>query len=792
MNKIFIDKTKVLEEGITDFPSLFIEGAAACGKSTVVNMFLEAHPDVHSDVFFMDKEMNDFASFKERLDACQANETGKKYVVFDNINRELDSDFYREMSKFIFAMPDETRAFLVSREKPAQELLELLWKGQMGMVFQKSLVFTASEVAKFFSGRQRSLQASEVYRITGGWPGCVDVIARLSVLLGPEHYDSGDVEALYQRYEVQEYIQSEILDSLSAEEAEIMRRADICPWVNEELCEEVWRIMWPGTILKDLERKGLLIYNEQKRRWKLAPLFRATRKTAILPNLRKCLGKWYEEHGAIEEALQCLDDESCKSEYQEYIIKHFDVVPFISLLNSDIMEWKGNVPQLCYLRGMYCYLKQDFSGLRKEMMKVQRLEGKLASEVYLNLTYVDPELPIEIWLALLEEMGTKCAPIRLYHFAENASVFSTGWRELSGLFACSANEEKRRRRLLKTTLGEKEWIGIQFAYIDFSMEIRRKDVLQGPIWEDVLRVVNGDIENLTWRYKVVCLYLLSKSYIVTPDPKVGEQVKKLEESLRGEENELCQRYVYAVSRLHSLWHSEGDKATRWLQKISSDVHIEVSEDNYYLLFLRAKGFLLLNQHDHAERIIKRLIPYVQKYHRTRLLAELLFQQAIVEWADGKRGAALRSVVESFLYTGEFRYVTFYIIYGKIGKEVLEAYVDWRQKNEPEKWHKKKKYNYGNVLRMPMEDYLGFILRAAKRGLKSYPNVTEQDVVEKLTMMETIILQDINKGLTNAEICEELNLKLPTVKTHIYSVYKKLGVNSRVQAILKGKELGLVK
>ena len=66
------------------------------------------------------------------------------------------------------------------------------------------------------------------------------------------------------------------------------------------------------------------------------------------------------------------------------------------------------------------------------------------------------------------------------------------------------------------------------------------------------------------------------------------------------------------------------------------------------------------------------------------------------------------------------------------------------------------------------------------------------MVEKLTMMETIILQDINKGLTNAEICEELNLKLPTVKTHIYSVYKKLGVNSRVQAILKGKELGLVK
>lgn len=47
------------------------------------------------------------------------------------------------------------------------------------------------------------------------------------------------------------------------------------------------------------------------------------------------------------------------------------------------------------------------------------------------------------------------------------------------------------------------------------------------------------------------------------------------------------------------------------------------------------------------------------------------------------------------------------------------------------------------------------------------------------------------GQSNGEICDSLNLKLPTVKNHIYSLYRKLGVNSRVQAVLKGKERGLL-
>ena len=128
---------------------------------------------------------------------------------------------------------------------------------------------------------------------------------------------------------------------------------------------------------------------------------------------------------------------------------------------------------------------------------------------------------------------------------------------------------------------------------------------------------------------------------------------------------------------------------------------------------------------------------------------------------------------------------------KIIMVLLYPYVQWMQANSPDGWHRKKKYQYGNVLRMPEADYVGVILRCLKKYSRRNPSLQKESREEQLTMMETIILQDIGRGLTNAEICEDLNLKLPTVKTHIYSLYKKLGVGTRVQAILKGKELGLL-
>jgi DNA-binding CsgD family transcriptional regulator len=61
----------------------------------------------------------------------------------------------------------------------------------------------------------------------------------------------------------------------------------------------------------------------------------------------------------------------------------------------------------------------------------------------------------------------------------------------------------------------------------------------------------------------------------------------------------------------------------------------------------------------------------------------------------------------------------------------------------------------------------------------------------ITPREHEILGLIAQGLSNREIGEKLFVSENTVKTHSSRVFEKLSVNRRVQAVQKGKELGLI-
>jgi LuxR family maltose regulon positive regulatory protein len=68
----------------------------------------------------------------------------------------------------------------------------------------------------------------------------------------------------------------------------------------------------------------------------------------------------------------------------------------------------------------------------------------------------------------------------------------------------------------------------------------------------------------------------------------------------------------------------------------------------------------------------------------------------------------------------------------------------------------------------------------------------QPLVEPLTRRELEVLNLVAAGLSNKTIAETLYITVGTVKRHTRNIYGKLAVNSRTQAVVKARELDLIK
>jgi DNA-binding NarL/FixJ family response regulator len=81
-------------------------------------------------------------------------------------------------------------------------------------------------------------------------------------------------------------------------------------------------------------------------------------------------------------------------------------------------------------------------------------------------------------------------------------------------------------------------------------------------------------------------------------------------------------------------------------------------------------------------------------------------------------------------------------------------------------------------------------RLVARFAAAEPRPTQS--LEALTEREREILQLVASGLSNAEVARRLYLSETTVKSHVSSVLRKLGVRDRVQAVIAAYDAGLVR
>jgi LuxR family maltose regulon positive regulatory protein len=78
------------------------------------------------------------------------------------------------------------------------------------------------------------------------------------------------------------------------------------------------------------------------------------------------------------------------------------------------------------------------------------------------------------------------------------------------------------------------------------------------------------------------------------------------------------------------------------------------------------------------------------------------------------------------------------------------------------------------------------------GLPGLRHPTGTDVVvEALSARELEVLGLVALGRSNSQVAAELFVTVGTVKSHLHTISGKLGAANRVEAVARGRELGLL-
>ena len=663
----------------------------------------------------------------------------------------------------------------------------------MAVILPESLQFTEEETCRYLRTCGSRLKGREVYHMTGGWPGCVAMLVRLSAQLD----DRWTVWELCSRYEIRQYIGTQILSALPAEEVALLKERAPFPRLEEEL----EMLLWNDSHRDEEDRlcaRGAMVFVPEKKCWYVHPALRIAIDDRAPEDLCRRAVEWYETKGYIQDALTCSRQSGNRMLYRDCLLRNYDKVSFLNyekVWSEDDLQ----VPGFLYLEWMENFLRQDQGRLRmlriyaEPLWKEAQAERKKEiREILLNMAYADPDISTEEWMEMLEKYTGDGQKIRLYHILGESVSFLSGLRDLSALFACGGEKEEHYRRLWTARLVPENQMAYRLARLEYSIVT---DTLPG--WNKLRsEALLPYEEDAPWQMRLGSMYI---AWLLLDDSDMRGPAQRYIDglvcTLRAEEVPACRWNARALYYLARAKCSEKEKLMEWLRDTGGDIGYDTGRTRFHIA-AEVKISLYLGNYGRAEELLPELIDYFRNGNSRRWLAESLFQQALVEQEKGMSGQALQLAAESVQVAAPYRYVRIYTGYGLGGAKLLEQYVALNGSTESVQ---SRRYNEKeeeiSVFEMSGEQWIRYLAREAS-GRSAYSPVPADESAgirraERLTPTEVLVLKYLEKGYSNSRISEEMNIRLSTVKSHTYNIYRKLEVSNRTQAVQRARDLGLL-
>ena len=263
-----------------------------------------------------------FGTIVPRIASAFASLTSPAVLVFDDVHLIHDVECRAALSVLADNVPPGSQLVLAGRSAPPVRVGRLRAEGRLLEIGTADLTLSEDEAAAVL--RQADAQVSraqiaEVYARTEGWAAGLYLASLAFTQSGAW---TGAPSVAGDDIFIGEYIESEFLARLSAEQRVFLTRASALERMSAPLCKAVLDVRHAGRMLADVARSNLLVVPLDHRGdwYRFHHLFRDLLRAELLrtepellPELQRRAADWYRDHGrpeeAMEYALRCEDAE---------------------------------------------------------------------------------------------------------------------------------------------------------------------------------------------------------------------------------------------------------------------------------------------------------------------------------------------------------------------------------------------------------------------------------------------------------------------------------------------------
>ncbi|GHO71243.1 helix-turn-helix transcriptional regulator [Ktedonobacter sp. SOSP1-52] len=761
-------------------------------------------------------------------------------LVLDDYHVITTQPIHHMLAHLVEHLSHQLHLFLVTRSDPPLPLARLRARGQLAEIRAAELRFGVDEAGIFLTevmGLHLSQEEVTILQTrTEGWiaglqltalslQGRADISSFLPTFTGNHRF-------------VLDYLSEEVLSQQSDEVQTFLLQTSILERLTASLCDAVTGYEESQTILETLDRANLFVVAlDDVRGWYryhhlFANLLRSRLQQSephLLPELHRRASRWYEEHDVILEAVHhailALDlDRTIRliEEHRHSLALHDQARTVMNWLHTFPDELIRRHPSLCLSQGLLLMLtgqlpealirlqvaEQAASSIPEEHAAQTFLHQVAALQAYILFIQGDLESSVALAEQALDHLdhcpvevqastrliaahrvllSGQVRQVEEQHIAHLVSALSTGndqsaievlWNLTRILLHARQLRLLGRLRQAATVYEQLDQVqgeyeealispGSSFGLGELYYEWNDLDMAERLLErgkEALNKLQTLEASAITQGYATLALLHQARN-------KPTHALACVEELVR-----LAEARQFASAQLNSaaavrarlaLMQGNLTEAVRWAEAsgLPDSDDLRYSREQEYLTFARvriAQGRLDPAGPFLAEalRLLERLRADAEAKARVGSLLQILVLQALALFTrSAHKTQALAMLERALALVGQEGYIRLFVDEGELMVALLhQAYV-----------------------RGIAPGTVETILLACGEQAQASPSHTFQ-LVEPLTERELTVFRLLVRGLSNAEIAQELIIAVGTVKRHINSIYGKLGVQSRTQAI----------